>query len=77
MSLPTPRDYAALHRVDAVCRTCDHWRELDLRDLVACGFGDVPLVELRLRCSACGQTGHEIKVSGRAYPFGVGLGATP
>jgi hypothetical protein len=45
----------------------DHWRELDLAAIVAAGFGDVPLIKLPLRCSACGALGHEIKVSGRSY----------
>lgn len=72
MTLPTARDYANIHTVHAVC-SCGHWRELDLPDLVARGIGDVPLVQLRLRCSACGAVGHEIKVSGRAYPGGAPL----
>jgi hypothetical protein len=45
----------------------DRWRELDLAAIVAAGFGDVPLIKLPLRCSACGALGHEIKVSGRSY----------
>jgi len=46
---------------------CDHWQELDLAAIVAAGQGDVPLIELKLRCSVCGRTGHLIKVSGRSY----------
>jgi hypothetical protein len=67
--LPTPKDYAGIHTVHAVCRNpaCDHRAKLDLAALVAAGQGDIPLVELKLRCSACGKTGHEIKVSGRSY----------
>jgi hypothetical protein len=41
--------------------------ELDLAAIVAGGFGDVPLIKLPLRCSACGALGHEIKVSGQSY----------
>jgi hypothetical protein len=45
----------------------DRWAELDLAALVAAGHGDVPLIRLPLRSSACGRTGHQIKVSGRSY----------
>ena len=65
--LPTPKDYAGVHTVHAVCPHCDRWQELDLAAIVTAGQGDVPLIELRLRCSACGRTGHQIKVSGRSY----------
>lgn len=67
--LPTPRGYLGVHTVHAVCRdpTCDHWQELDLAAIVAAGHADVPLVELKLRCSKCGALGHYIKVSGRSY----------
>jgi hypothetical protein len=27
---------------------------------VAAGLGDVPLIQLPLRCSACGALGHEV-----------------
>jgi hypothetical protein len=72
-SLPTPRKYAGLHRVDAVCSGCNHWNELDLTALVDAGHGDTPLIRLPLRCSACGSTGHRVVVSGRSY----GLGEVP
>jgi hypothetical protein len=67
--LPTAKDYAGIHTVFAVCRdpACDRWAKLDLAALVAAGQGDIPLIQLPLRCSACGKTGHEIKVSGRSY----------
>ena len=71
--LPTARDYVNVHRVDAVCPHCDHWQELDLAAIVAVGQGDVPLIQLPLRCSACGRTGHQIKVSGKSYGL-AGLG---
>ena len=66
--LPTPRDYAGVHRVDAVCTACDHWAMLDLEDLVRRGFGDVPLIRLPLRCAGCGKRGHKVVASGRSYP---------
>ena len=67
--LPTAKNYSGVHTVHAVCRdpACDHWQELDLAAIVAAGHGSVPLIHLPLRCSACGRTGHEIKVSGRSY----------
>jgi hypothetical protein len=72
--LPTPRDYASVHRVDAVCTACDHWAVLDLPALVAAGHGDVPLVHLPLRCAACGAVGHRVVVSGQSYGLGEGPG---
>jgi hypothetical protein len=68
-ALPTSRTYLGVHRVDAVCTKCDHWRQLDLAALIAAGQGDVPLVKLPLRCSNCGAGGHQIVVSGRSYPL--------
>jgi hypothetical protein len=64
---PTARDYAGIHTMHAVCPACDRWVKLGLAELVAAGQGDGPLIELKLRCSACGRTGHQIKVSGRSY----------
>jgi hypothetical protein len=49
-SLPTPRDYAAVHAVDAGSVACDHWARLDLPALIAAGYGDVPLTRLPLGC---------------------------
>ena len=71
--LPTARDYAGIHTVSAYCPACNRFAELDLPGLVAAGHGDVPLVRLALRCSECGQAECEVKVSGKAYPGGVGL----
>jgi hypothetical protein len=65
--LPTARDYVNVHRVDGVCLHCDRWQELDLAAIIAAGQGDLPLIHLPLRCSACGRTGHRVKVSGRSY----------
>jgi hypothetical protein len=73
-SLPTLRDYAGVHRVDAVCTACNHWAQLDLTALVASGHGDVPLVHLPLRCAACGAAGHQVSVSGQPYGLGQGPG---
>ena len=61
MTLPTTRDYAGVH-THAVCPSCDHWQALDLTAIVAAGHGDVPLIELKLRCSQCGRTGQKLKL---------------
>jgi hypothetical protein len=68
---PTARDYAGIHTVHAVCRdpTCDHIQELDLAAIIATGHADVPLIELPLRCSLCGKTGHRVIVTGRSYGY--------
>jgi hypothetical protein len=68
---PTARDYDGVHRVDAVCSRCDHWRQLDLSALVAADRGNVPLIELPLRCAMCGAKGHKIIVSGNSYELGA------
>ena len=64
----TPRHYTDVHRVDAVCRICDRWDMLDLDDLIRRGLGDVPLIQLPLRCAECGAMDHKIIVTGRSYP---------
>jgi transcriptional regulator with XRE-family HTH domain len=69
-TLPTVRDNCGIHRVDAICRHCAHRQQLDLAALMQAGLGDVALVRLPLRCSACGQRGHSVTVSGRSYPTG-------
>ena len=69
-SPPTARDYAGVHRVDAVCHACDHWQQLDLAGLIASGHGDIALIELKLRCGQCGARSVGIIVSGQAYPMG-------
>ena len=62
-----PATHAGVHRVDAVCVSCDRWAELDLAELVRRGQGDVPLIHLPLRCGRCGKTRHKIVVTGRSY----------
>jgi hypothetical protein len=56
-SLPTPRDYAEVHHVDAVCNACSHWTVLNVAALIAAGHGDVQLIKLPLRCGVCGRPG--------------------
>jgi hypothetical protein len=61
-SLPTPRQYANLHRVDDACRSGNHIVTLDLPALIASGHGDTPLIQLPLRCGNCGGKGPSIIV---------------
>ena len=61
--LPTPRLYAGVHRVDAVCVACDRWVTLDLDDLIRRGMGDVPLIRLPLRRRV------EARADGGRYSF--------
>ena len=56
--------------MDAVRTGSDHWAVLDLEDLIRRGLGDVPLINLPLRCAQCGRTEHKVVVSGRSYPLG-------
>jgi hypothetical protein len=65
--LPTARDYAGIHAVHAICLRCDRVVALDLAAVIAAGQGDIPLVRLPLRCSACGRSETKISVSGRSY----------
>jgi hypothetical protein len=37
------------------CNSCRHQADADLRALVLTDRGDVPLTELRFRCSQCGS----------------------
>lgn len=58
MTLPTARSIQANtgHGIQVFCRSCGHQVDrLDLDAVIRAGKGDVPLVDLRLRCSACGS----------------------
>jgi hypothetical protein len=52
-SLPTARITlrTGYVRVLVFCNSCRHQADADLRALVLSGRGDVPLTELRFRCS--------------------------
>ena len=69
--LPTPRStlqarYAA---VLVSCRSCFRSQHADLEALVAGGRGDVPLMELRGRCSSCRSRLVDFVVTSRRPPF--------
>jgi hypothetical protein len=53
-ALPTPRSIPQGYDVSAWCRACQHTVRLDLPALVGGGHGDVPLIQLPLRCR-CGS----------------------
>jgi hypothetical protein len=68
--LPTPR--TALRngyiRVLVFCNSCRHQADADLYALVESGRGDVPLTELRFRCSQCGTDRTDFVVPSRDNP---------
>ena len=53
--LPTPRTTLRARYVALLvwCKACRHQAEADLQALVAAGKDDVPLKDLRFRCSRC------------------------
>ena len=46
------------------CNGCQHAVEADQPALIAAGRGDVPVVDLRFRCGACGSRNTGVIVSG-------------
>jgi hypothetical protein len=69
-ALPTPR--AALRtryvRVLVFCNSCRHQADADLGAIVAAGRGDMPLTELRFRCSQCGTDRTDFVMTSRDNP---------
>jgi hypothetical protein len=55
--LPTPRSLLAARRLrlKVRCKACHHQQDADLQRLVDAGRGDVPVRDLRFRCSRCGR----------------------
>ncbi len=47
-----------------VCNGCQHAVESNQLALIAAGRGDVPVVELRFRCGACGSRNTSVVASG-------------
>ena len=62
--LPTARDYKGNHRLVVWCRACRFQRELSFRSLVNDGRGDIPIINLRFRCTNCGSRMTDAAVSG-------------
>jgi hypothetical protein len=69
-ALPTPRTALRTRyvRVLVFCNSCRHQADADLRALVLRGQGDVPLTELRFRCSNCGTARTDFVVTSRDNP---------
>ena len=64
---PTPRTTlrTGYVRVLVWCKACRHRRDADLQALVDAGRGDVPLIQLRFRCSNCGSQLTDFVVTSR------------
>ena len=60
--LPTVRTLAG-HDLAVMCNACQRAVEADQPALIAAGRGDVPVVELRFRCGACGSCNCSVVVS--------------
>ena len=69
--LPTPRTTLAARYVAVLvsCRSCLRRKHADLDALAANGRGDVPLIELRWRCSHCRSRLVDFVVTSRIRPF--------
>jgi hypothetical protein len=69
--LPTPRSTLQARYVAALvsCRSGCRSQHADLEALVAGGRGDVPLIELRWRCSNCRSRLTDFVVTSRRPPF--------
>jgi hypothetical protein len=55
-------------RVLVFCNSCRHQANADLRAIVLARRGDVPLTELRFRCSQCGTDRTDFVVTSRDNP---------
>jgi hypothetical protein len=61
---PTPRTtLRARCRVSIYCNHCSNSSQLDLEGLIAAGYGDTALLDLRLKCQRCGSLEHDGRVS--------------
>ena len=55
-------------RVLVFCKSCRHQADADLQASVDAGRGNVPLTELRFRCSRCGTDRIDFVVTSRDNP---------
>jgi uncharacterized Zn finger protein len=55
-------------RVRVICNSCRHQADADLQAIVESGRGDMPLTELRFRCSQCGTYRTDCVVTSRHNP---------
>ena len=69
--LPTPRTTLRARYVSLLvwCKGgCRHQADADLQKLIDAGRGDVPLTQLRFRCSNCGSDRTDFVVTSRDNP---------
>jgi hypothetical protein len=70
--LPTPRSTQGAAELVVTCNACLHSVYADLQRMIETGKGDVPLIDLKLVCGACGSRDVFSVVSGarigRGYP---------
>jgi hypothetical protein len=68
--LPTARTARRTGYVRAlvICNSCRHQADADLQAIVKSGRGDMPLTELRCRCSQCGTYRTDFVVTSRENP---------
>jgi hypothetical protein len=62
--LSTARAYKGNHRLVVWCKACRFQRELSFKTLVDEGKGDIPIINLRFRCTNCGSRLTDCVVSG-------------
>jgi Zn finger protein HypA/HybF involved in hydrogenase expression len=55
-------------RVRVWCKGCQHQSDADLQALVDAGRGDVPLHDLRFRCTNCGSHQTDWIVTAKPMP---------
>jgi hypothetical protein len=69
-ALPTARTTlrTGYARVLVFCCSCRRQADADMQALVDAGRGDVPLTELRFRCSQCGTGNTDFVVTSRDNP---------
>ena len=68
--LPTARTTlrTGYERVLVFCKSCRHQADADLQVIIDTGRGDVPLTELRFRCSQCGTDRTDFVATSRDKP---------
>ena len=66
--LPTPRTTLAASYVVVLvwCKSCRHQAQADMQKLIDTGMGNVPLTQLRFRCSNCRSSLTDFVCTGRS-----------
>ncbi len=68
VGLPTARSMLRHRHMRLLvwCKSCRDQKDADLQAIVDSGRGDVPLIELRFRCTNCGNRLTDAVVTGSA-----------